>query len=717
MKRLFFILFTTACSIAVQADKVVKVNFCAENAISNTLGWNNFTNATRDGAKGLALKDANGKYTRMFLSLRMPFNGTNAEGEQTSSTPLNMTKQESSSAFWAQAQGTNAKPCASFVLRGLHSDATYDFTFFASRKEQFDNRETQFTCKGSNTRSTTLNASHNTKKVATLKDMKPTADGTLELILSPGAHNNNWLRYYYLNALQIVEHYDGEDPEEKALRILTIGNSFSEDAVEQNLYELAAEAGVNLIIGNAYRGGQGFESHWRDVTQQDNTFEFRKVVDGVRTNTTQQALSTIITNEPWDYISFQQVSQESGLPQTFEPYLDSLLHYTMRLATCDTVRYGYHQTWAYAQNSTHSGFVNYDKDQMKMYTSICQAVKEARANHPELQFVIPSGTAIQNARTSFLSDNMNRDGYHLDYTIGRYTAACTWLEGLLGISPVGLTYRPNGVDSLTAAVLQEAAHAAVQFPDSIIDFHGLGGYQEANTIIPNAVCINFGGVESADPKWNDVTPVRKILTNLRDCQGEPTEIIIMLDDAFNGTNDSGFDSTITEMDMPDDVSKSCFWGYSQYNFDNKKPQESGGFTLRHLNPELTYDFELFASRANCNDNRQTTFRIRGNYTRIVSVNAANNRSETVLAQGIRPTPEGTITITVSPSKENNSLHHFYYINALRIMPSTSTSIELMEDDIEETVENKEGIYTPSGTRVPELQKGINIVDGQKVMIF
>ena len=48
----------------------------------------------------------------------------------------------------------------------------------------------------------------------------------------------------------------------KTIRVLAIGNSFSEDAVEQYLYELCAENGDQLIIGNAYRGGQGLESHW-----------------------------------------------------------------------------------------------------------------------------------------------------------------------------------------------------------------------------------------------------------------------------------------------------------------------------------------------------------------------------------------------------------------------------------------------------------------------
>ncbi len=179
------------------------------------------------------------------------------------------------------------------------------------------------------------------------------------------------------------------------IRVLAIGNSFSEDAVEQNLYELAKEAGIELIIGNAYRAGQGFKSHWDDVINNDNTFQYRKIVNGTNKNTMNQSLSSIITNEPWDFITFQQVSQESGLTKTFEPYLGNLIDYVKSLSTNDEVKFGYHMTWAYAQNSIHSGFANYSNNQLMMYEAIVSAVQKALLDHTELSFVIPSGTAIQ----------------------------------------------------------------------------------------------------------------------------------------------------------------------------------------------------------------------------------------------------------------------------------------------------------------------------------
>ena len=253
------------------------------------------------------------------------------------------------------------------------------------------------------------------------------------------------------------------------LRVLAVGNSFSEDAVEQYLYELAHEAGVNLIIGNGYRGGQSLASHWKDATTGTGTFQYRKIVDGTKTNRPTTALRYMVTDEPWDIITFQQVSQESGLPDSYEPYLSLLIGYVKALARVDTVRFGFHQTWAYAKDSDHGGFNNYARNQFHMYSCITTAVEQTLRNHRELSLCIPSGTAIQNARTSnilasYPSRDFTRDGYHLDYILGRYIAACTWLEAITGINPVGLSYHPKGITNEQAAQAQKAAHNAILVP-------------------------------------------------------------------------------------------------------------------------------------------------------------------------------------------------------------------------------------------------------------
>lgn len=262
------------------------------------------------------------------------------------------------------------------------------------------------------------------------------------------------------------------------LRVLAIGNSFSEDAVEQYLWDLGKEAGVYFIIGNAYRGGWSLMAHWTDARERATDTEYRKVIDGKRTNLGKRTLKEIITDEPWDVITLQQVSQESGRPESYEPGLSLMIGYVRALARVDSVRLGFHQTWAYAQDSDHKGFANYDRNQFLMYSNITSAVEETMHYHQgDLSFYIPSGTAIQNARTTKLTISnieervvnreLTRDGFHLNYTIGRYIVACTWLETLTGISTVGFKTRPKSLSKEQAALAQQAAHAAVLVPMAV----------------------------------------------------------------------------------------------------------------------------------------------------------------------------------------------------------------------------------------------------------
>src|SRR5690606_42016135 len=49
------------------------------------------------------------------------------------------------------------------------------------------------------------------------------------------------------------------------IRILAIGNSFSEDEIESHLYELAKVSGKTVIIGNHYIGGASLEFHKSNI--------------------------------------------------------------------------------------------------------------------------------------------------------------------------------------------------------------------------------------------------------------------------------------------------------------------------------------------------------------------------------------------------------------------------------------------------------------------
>lgn len=254
---------------------------------------------------------------------------------------------------------------------------------------------------------------------------------------------------------------------QETLKILAIGNSFSQDAAEAYLDDLAKAAGVSIIIGNISKGGCSLQTHWKYAEENTADYSFRKITENdTILRIGKQTLHFAVTNENWDYIVFQQVSSLSGIYDSYFPYLTNLMEYVKKHATNPAVKFALHQTWAYATSSTHKGFSNYDRNQDSMYHAIVRTYEQV-SSYTGINTIIPAGTAIQNGRTSFIGDNFCRDGYHLDLGIGRYTAACAWFEKLTGKSVVGNTFTPNGVSPSEAKVAQRAAHYAVQNPNSV----------------------------------------------------------------------------------------------------------------------------------------------------------------------------------------------------------------------------------------------------------
>ena len=256
--------------------------------------------------------------------------------------------------------------------------------------------------------------------------------------------------------------------QQKTVRILAIGNSFSQDAVEQYLHELAEAEGISTIIGNMFIGGCSLERHVKNARDNAPAYAYRKIgTDGKKREKGKMSLEAVLADEDWDYVSLQQASPFSGMYETYEASLPELIEYVKARLPKKT-KLMLHQTWAYASTSKHSGFKNYNCNQLTMYQAIADAVKKA-AKANKIKIVIPSGTAIQNARTSFIGDHLNRDGYHLDVKIGRYTAACTWFERIFKRNVVGNPYGPEGLDEARKTVAQKAAHAAVKHPYKVTE--------------------------------------------------------------------------------------------------------------------------------------------------------------------------------------------------------------------------------------------------------
>lgn len=324
-----------------------------------------------------------------------------------------------------------------------------------------------------------------------------------------------------------------EEPTEETkitkVKLLAIGNSFSEDALEYYLHGLSHANGDTIIIGNLYIGGASLETHYKNSVNNAPLYSYRKIVNGEKTIIPDYTILDAIKEERWDYISFQQVSSLSGIYESFFPYLTSLIRYVEEHTINPDVEFVLHSTWAYAQNSTHDGFANYGNDQMKMYNAIIDTYQNV-ADKIGVDIIIPAGTAIQNGRTSTLGDTFCRDGYHLEPNYGRYTASCVWFEKIFKKTVVGNSYIPNNISKFQADIAQSAAHYAVVNPYQVTS---LAHLVDDTPIEPftKMININFGGIDV--PKWNVLDNEAKI-DKLKDINNAYTNISVEITERFGG---------------------------------------------------------------------------------------------------------------------------------------------------------------------------------------
>ena len=248
----------------------------------------------------------------------------------------------------------------------------------------------------------------------------------------------------------------------KTIKVLAIGNSFSEDAVENYLYELAAAQGDSLVIGNAFIRGCSIDRHLDNLKTGKADYAYRKIVGGKKTDTMDSRLDSIIVNEPCDIITLQQSSPLSGKPASYQN-LGELKQMVLKLATNPKVEIVWHLTWAYPQKTRSSVIRSFDNNQQTMYKAIVNTALEVLPTVGIERF-IPTGITIQLAREE-LGDCLNRDDIHLSLSLGRFAAACTWCEFLTGKSIIYNTYWPNDVSNYDVRMIHKAAHEAIKLID------------------------------------------------------------------------------------------------------------------------------------------------------------------------------------------------------------------------------------------------------------
>ena len=332
--------------------------------------------------------------------------------------------------------------------------------------------------------------------------------------------------------------------EDGKLKILSIGNSFSDDSLE-HAYEIAQDLGVeNVEIGKLYIASCSLETHLSNAQNNTAAYTYYFNDSGEWDSSSNYAIETAVKSTNWDYITFQQNSNNSGLADTYDD-LQPLIEIVAPMAP--RAKLVWNMTWAYPEGSTHAGFANYSSDQITMYNAIVDAVETKILTNDNIDLVMPVGTAIQNARSSYLDDTIiSRDYCHLSHDFGTYTASLAVVQALTGLSIENVSYAPSGVFDIEKGIAIESVCNALSTPyavtqstyDDRSDYYdqidigvlGLGYYN--STDVPNAdgVLVHYVGStpETSTGAWVD----NYLLTKKFSREDLPVGTIIELESGY-----------------------------------------------------------------------------------------------------------------------------------------------------------------------------------------
>jgi len=284
------------------------------------------------------------------------------------------------------------------------------------------------------------------------------------------------------------------------IKVLTIGNSFSGNALKYMNDFIAADGTVELCYARADLGGCFLEKHWNLVEQCDllpdvKPYDF--AYNGGK-DSEPMTLKEILVKDKWDYVTLQQASYKSWIKDSYQPYFTKLYNLVKEFAPQAEVVV--HQTWAYRADG--DSLKDFGITQQEMFDMLQENYREMAEKHSCR--IIPSGEALQIARKvlnykadeSFDFENppllqlpdQSKSliaGYHWKTGVtadgkatfaddcrhanqnGCYLIGALWFEFFTGKSILDNSFVPDGVSSENIHLFKQIAHDLIKQMPSV----------------------------------------------------------------------------------------------------------------------------------------------------------------------------------------------------------------------------------------------------------
>lgn len=260
--------------------------------------------------------------------------------------------------------------------------------------------------------------------------LKPSVDGFLYINCTPATTANFSVSVESDRSYNSPTFKNNPFPIYKStLKVLAIGNSFTDDPTAY-LDDLVISSWIDrtkLCLYVGVIGGSSLQT-WSEKYNSNETVEITRKVGLASVSTTSGTLKQIFSQD-WDIFVLNQLSSLAINYGSLNPHLKNLRSFIRQDCTNQKVCIAWQSVWSYYKDYTDNpkGIIG--------WSDLCSVTKE-QINKDGIDIIIPTGTAIQNARGSSLNTvhDITRDGHHLAFGIGRYIAACTWFQTLF--SPI-----------------------------------------------------------------------------------------------------------------------------------------------------------------------------------------------------------------------------------------------------------------------------------------
>lgn len=238
--------------------------------------------------------------------------------------------------------------------------------------------------------------------------------------------------------------------EAKVLKVLTLGHSLTVDSCHMLNLVANAEGYENLVIGTLYYSGCPLYKHVNYLT--NDTPAYSLYISSTETPnvtpliTDEVTMKQALTYEYWDIIIMQAGVFEVAKSETYtNGDIQTIQNYVNEHKLNPLAKFAWHMPWVFPTdndlrdtfpnepNGYYKNYEQYGHNRTNLYNAMVKCVGDHIVTDDTFEFLIPSGTAVENLLSSYMEEkDLHRDYAHgTDFTC--LVASYVYLCKLMGI--------------------------------------------------------------------------------------------------------------------------------------------------------------------------------------------------------------------------------------------------------------------------------------------